>query len=155
MSTTTVSNWDIASNLNDWTLCYNASYLDYDVATTSSNLTACSFGDDYYVFVGAVNNSWSEIYIGAYGPSSVLTTTTASTSTAYKPSWDDYPSYNVFWYNYPSKSFGFAQKSKIDLWFQADYHNFDNNERLSWELDTYSPGFRAGNLYLYTDLRNF
>ena len=149
-----VHNWDIASNLDDWTICYNEPYSDI---TTTSDFSSCQTGDDYYIFLGArSSSSSSDIYVGAYAPSSVLTTITSSKTTAYKPSWNANPSYNVYWYNYPTQSFGFAGSSIIDL-NTADLAdsstNYDDNTRLSWFLDqSMWGGYRAGtNILGYTN----
>jgi hypothetical protein len=50
----------------------------------------------------------------------------------------------VYWYMVDSKSFGFAEKSDIDL-CTADMCDSDSVYRLSWHL-TGSSGFRAANL---------
>ena len=146
MSMDIVKNIDILTELNGWTLCYDVIYA---TATTTSDLSSCAQGDDYYVFVGAKKNSSStNVYIGAFAPNSVLTITTSSTSIAYKPTLNGY---NVYWYNYPSNSFGFAPNSTINL-NSADivnrYGNQDN--RLSWHLTT-GGGWRAGK---YTELNS-
>ena len=83
-SNTVVNDWSIATNLDDWSTCY---YQPYSDITSASDLLSCPIGDNYYVFVGAKETSASStIYIGAYAYSSVLSTTTSSTTTAYLPS---------------------------------------------------------------------
>ena len=114
-SNTVVNDWSIATYLNGWSICYNHPYSD---ATSTSDLLSCPRGENHYIFVGAKETSASStISIGAYASSSVLNTTTPSTTTAYLPSWTDYPSYEVYWYNFPTKSFGFAASSTIIQFF--------------------------------------
>ena len=137
-----VKNIDISSYLDDWTRCYGVSY---STATTTADLLSCAKGDAYYIFVGAKKNSSSQnIYLGAFAPNSVLTTNTSSNRTAYKPSLL-ISGYNVYWYNYPYKSFGFAPNSTIYL-NAADLVNRygDQDNRLSWHLDIQQAGCRAG-----------
>jgi hypothetical protein len=50
----------------------------------------------------------------------------------------------VYWYNTPSKSFGFAPNATITQ-KTADVFDRASTLRLSWHLDSYT-GFRLGNL---------
>ena len=133
------------SNLNNWTLCYHAPY-NSAMGTTITSLPNCETGDDYLIFVAAKESSSSEnAYVGAYGPSSVLTINTDSTSIAYKPSMTQYPGYNVYWYNnidLSQGSFGFSPNATIDLGV-GDGFDPSNEQRLSWRLEGYG-GRRAG-----------
>merc|ERR1712113_682027 len=75
---------------------------------------------------------------------------------AYKPIfYESNPNYNVYWYNYPSNSFGFTTNSTIwldsDRLYSADFFDSDDDDRLSWNMDG-TGGMRAGtNLWLYNN----
>ena len=142
-----VNDWPI-SRMNGWTLCYDEPYSDY---TNQSSFSSCLTGDGYSLFVGAKENSTSEkFYIGAYGPSSVITTNTSNDSSAYLPSWHE--GYNVYWYYYPGQSFGYAPIATVIL-DSADVYDFSDIQRLSWHTHFGADrgsfrvgGYRAGDI---------
>eukprot|EP01083_Nonionella_stella_P086425 240119_1 len=162
-----LTEWLVETNIEElsqtgWTKCYLEAYSD---ATSSSKLTAdCPTEEGYSLFVGAYDTNDGSV-IGATAPSNVLTTITRSQTLAYRPQgpwilfWPDYSSY---WYNYPTKSFGFSTATPyIDLQ-DADIAPNDCcgltwNERLSWYLDGDTGGYRAplltedltNNTYMY------
>ena len=152
-----VNNYNIEENLiaNNWTRCYLSPYnAELSINTL---LSSCPTGNDYYLFFGALATSTSfTVYVGAMGPSSVLNGYTSSYNYAYKPEAfsTQNPSYNVYWYNYPSKLFGFAPITTIDLQYcrftysgcQYHYDYYDSNdvERMSWAVDQSATGGRAG-----------
>eukprot|EP01083_Nonionella_stella_P049997 133115_1 len=121
-----VHNWNIKINLieNGWTQCYREKYSTY--TTISALISNCPIGEDYYMFVGALpRNDSIFAWLGAYGPSNVLATTTTSTTNAYRPSkYDTSPKYNVHWYNIQSKAFGFASTSTIDVIRRSGYYEW-------------------------------
>eukprot|EP01084_Bolivina_argentea_P124179 220052_1 len=110
-------NYDLNNLINNgWSRCYLKSYAS--TLNIDTLITSCQTGTDYYLFVGALTSSTSTTaHIAAMGPSHVLTGYTSTGYTAYKPVpfSNENPSYNVYWYNYPSKSFGFSPDSYIRI----------------------------------------
>eukprot|EP01083_Nonionella_stella_P204502 745441_1 len=96
------------------------------------------------------------IYTGAMAPSQVLTGYTGSTSVAYlpEPFATQNPGYNVYWYNYPKRSFGFAPTSSISIYStnsidRADRVSTNGDARLSWRVVGYGYiGGRAGTFWI-------
>ena len=115
-----------------YTVCYQATYA---TSTTSSDLSSCSGGASY--FVGAISSAYPTIIsVGAFGTSGIFTAT-YSTSVAY------YDSQGAYWYDYPGKSFGFADNSAVTL-NTCDTASTDCVSRLCWHLDQNVGGYRAG-----------
>ena len=134
-----VNNWDISTHLDGWSICYDAPYSDNTMPSSFSN---CPNTTDYWIFVGAKRNiSSPNSYVGAYGPSSVLSTYTDNRTTAFKSS----PLSNVYWYNGISnhRSFGFAPTSSVNL-INCDNSHLDDNSRLCWHYNHGPGGWRAG-----------
>ena len=141
-----MENYDI-SNLQGWTRGY---YKPYSHKTTSDELKSiCDNSDNIIIFVGGIKkDSPNNIILGAFGSSDTLHNYTDSTSIAYIPSKWKQSKYNVYWYHYNQKSFGFSKESKIVL-NAADFIDkhtvFDafSQFRLSWHLDG-RGGWRIG-----------
>eukprot|EP01083_Nonionella_stella_P052575 139451_1 len=152
-----VRNYNIKENLldNGWTRCYLKPYSDSLEIDTL--ISSCPTGTDYYLFVGAMATDDSvTIYTGAMAPSQVLTGYTGSTSVAYlpEPFATQNPGYNVYWYNYPKRSFGFAPTSSINIYStnsidRADRVSTNGDARLSWRVVGYGYiGGRAGTFWI-------
>eukprot|EP01083_Nonionella_stella_P052573 139449_1 len=155
-----VRNYNIKENLldNGWTRCYLKPYSDSLEIDTL--ISSCPTGTDYYLFVGAMATDDSvTIYTGAMAPSQVLTGYTGSDSVAYlpEPFATQNPGYNVYWYNYPKRSFGFAPTSSINIAFTSTskYNYADHmsttsvNVRLSWRVvGSGRVGGRAGTFWI-------
>eukprot|EP01084_Bolivina_argentea_P173570 300646_1 len=152
-----VHDYNITENLiNDgWTRCYFEAYSSHTSITQL--ISHCPYGDDYYVFVGALSNSTSPVaYIGAFTTSISLISHTASKTNASIPFGMDNNTYHVYWYNFNGQSLGFSSESKIDLSYTygGDVQNTaTDNDRLSWSIHSYKysnnpiinyGGYRAG-----------
>eukprot|EP01083_Nonionella_stella_P009781 28030_1 len=131
-----------------WSVCYFQWYTHY---TSLSYLQSrCPTGGNYYLFIGAIDlyAETGEIYVGAFGPGSVLSNYTLSQKKAYKPLiFSNDSNYKVYWYNYPLHSFGFAPSEHVRL-NAADMWDANNEDRLSWRMDGNRAGFRAGSYEL-------
>eukprot|EP01083_Nonionella_stella_P036066 98422_1 len=140
---------------NGWSECYSGPY--HHPISLYTLIANCPTTDDYYLFIGAYDsNDHSEWAVwGAYGPSDILTTLTNSSSLAYLPKgkWNlyDYP-YDVHWYNYPTKSFGFVEGYNDVSGYRhinlsdagADMSPITEDiYRLSWHMDGDIGGYRA------------
>ena len=142
-----VQNHDIDSNLiaNGWSRCFFEGYSQ--VTTMSSVLNSCPIDDDIFVFVGAISTSNStSASLGAYAPSSVLSTITASKYKAEIPLLLEGTGYNVYWYNYYQQAFGFAPSSGISLTspYGGDTQDHTSGKRLSWStIGINFGGYRA------------
>ena len=141
--------YPLADLINDgWTLCYQNNYAD---GNTLAQLTGlCPTGEDYYLFVGALQNVNSDnVFVGAFGPSSVLTTRTHDQYVAVKPNeLVSDPDYHVWWHNSDAtwingNSFGFSADQAINL-FQADTQTLNYQYRLSWHMDINFGGWVGG-----------
>ena len=145
-----VHNYHIGSHLisNGWTRCY---YEEYGVATTIiSIMTQCPMGDDVRLFFGALSTSASTFaYIGAYGPSSVVSQITGDVYAAEIPLLLQGTGYNVYWYNYYRNSIGFSPIQDVALTENFGGDDYDKtsgdtiNDRLSWSTDPGWGGYRA------------
>ena len=128
-------NYPISSlTTNGFTVCYQATYA---TPTTSSDLASCYGCSGNLYFVGAISSTNpANIAVGAFGTSKIFTAT-YSTLSAY------YDSLGAYWYDYPGKSFGFADNSSV---FLTSCDNVDSGcaSRLCWHLDQNAGGYRAG-----------
>eukprot|EP00486_Rosalina_sp_Unknown_P000341 CAMPEP_0201566810 /NCGR_PEP_ID=MMETSP0190_2-20130828/6897_1 /ASSEMBLY_ACC=CAM_ASM_000263 /TAXON_ID=37353 /ORGANISM="Rosalina sp." /LENGTH=491 /DNA_ID=CAMNT_0047986041 /DNA_START=104 /DNA_END=1579 /DNA_ORIENTATION=- len=129
---------------NGWIKCYQNSYSDGN--SLNQLQTLCPTGTDYYLFVGALENVNSQtVHVGAFGPSSVLTTRTYSQSVAVKPTeLENDVNYNVYWHNSVStwssgNAFGFSPQPEVHL-SSADVQSVNVNYRLSWHMDIGTVG---------------
>ena len=99
---------------NGWERCYFQHHSE--TMTTDDIMTSCEMGDDIRLFVGTLPTIYSTSFlIGAYGPSSVLSTVTSSTTTAEIPPLLQGTGYNVYWYNYYNMAFGFSPSATISI----------------------------------------
>jgi len=103
-----------------------------EVAVDADGLGEC-------VLVGARHSDDDETFfrIAAFGRTEYALMETQSTSDA---NYDR----NVFWYNVPGKSFGFASMPQISLQPMDILLSDSDDERLSWVLDSNEGGYRAG-----------
>eukprot|EP01084_Bolivina_argentea_P296525 510705_1 len=147
MSNNIVNNWHINTYLtnNGWRRCYDESYETITLINTV--IDQCPMGDDYYVFMAVVPNFASTfIYLGAFAPSSVISSYTTSTTNAKIPDALENTEYSVYWYNHYLNSFGFAPIKDISLTFSAggDQQDIDSDgSRVSWSNKGYG-GYRTG-----------
>ena len=148
------------SNLEDngWTRCYHEFY-GTALRGTAVLQNACPTGPDSYIFVGAsLVSDPNNVIVGAYGPGSILTTITTSSSAASKPTgYESDAKYDVWWYNRQDYSFGFSAHQQINLG-SADWGGSDNHLRLSWHTHTWfaEGGFRAGDtIWLNSDVTHY
>ena len=123
----TVSLSDLAQN--GCRACYSRLYSD---PTTTSSLDSCA---GPVLFVGARVDSSSTFTLGAYGHSvNVLSRTSINTP---------HLSNGVYWYLTPFSSFGFLRDNNL-VQSSADIGLTFPESRLSWHLDQYVGGYRAG-----------
>ena len=121
-------------NAKGYIKCYDQ---PYSFSTSSAELAACS--GSQYVFVGAKSTCDATTFaVGAYGITSKVFGTTASTSTAYQDA-----AGGAFWYRVSGASFGFASSSSVTL-NSCDTSSLDCSSRLCWHLDQNVGGYRAG-----------
>ena len=151
-----VYNWHINTYLvnNGWTECYDEAFNEYS-GTYQLNI-ACPTGDDIYIFMGAMPNRYSTFsYMGAYGPSRIISDHTHSIEVADIPLDLQGTGYNVYWYNYYEQAIGFSSSEDISLNFVYGGDTEDSStgltidERLSYSLEPTRGGHRVG---LYTQL---
>lgn len=106
--------------------------------TNTSNLNKCMGDPNAMVVVGALyGTSATTVKIGGGGMAKNVFAETTSTSTA---SFND----NVYWYNVPTKSFGFVGGTYSIFLSPADTYSTTDTTRLSWNLDNELGGYRAG-----------
>ena len=146
-----VHNWHLNTYLvnNGWTLCYDEGFYGptdlHDV-----HLSGCPAGDDVYIFMGAKSSTFSNYaYIGAYGPSAVISDYSSSTIVAAIPWYLEGTGYNVYWYSYYKQAYGFSSSEAISLTSSfggdvEDRSGITSNERLSFSLNPSYGGYRAG-----------
>ncbi len=89
--------------------------------------------------MGARQVSSDKFRLGGYGISDAVFHATTSMYTAYENN-------GVFWYNYVGRSFGFSPNENVYL-NSADTSSDSANDRMSWEIDNGSGGYRAGSYY--------
>ena len=116
-------------------VCYAVTY---DMVTNDTDIDQCT---GPILFVGASRPWDSTFLLGAYGLSSEIHIRTELN----KP----HLSNGVKWYFTPGKSFGFLDSRASLNQLSADYQGNYSDSRLSWHLDNYSGGYRAG---AYVDL---
>ena len=153
-----VHNWHINTYLvnNGWTKCYDENFAI--TSGTTELLNACPTGDNYYIFMGAMPSYFATFaYIGAYGPSHVISDYTSSITLATIPFNQQGTSYDVYWYNYYEQAIGFSPTKDVLLTENFGGDDYDKlsgstrNNRLSFSLHDDWDGYRAG---VYTDLIN-
>eukprot|EP01084_Bolivina_argentea_P256734 432356_1 len=166
-SETVVHNWNVTTLINNgWTQCYSYGfYTTGPNSTIEATLDSCPTEYDSYFFVGTLESLHStNVILGAFGPSSVLSEYSRSKKTAFLPNVYNTTSYSVYWYNYPVYlasgigAFGFS--SIPEIWISIIYSgyqytiiagdtkdsfkNINNSEdRLSWSW--LNGGYRVGN----------
>ena len=145
----------LSNLINDgWKPCFQDKYSTNNTLNELQN--SCPIGSDYYLFVGALEYIDScYVHIGAFGPSSILTTRTHSRDLAIKPNEliNDI-NYTVWWYNTIANwtndndignSFGFSSVSQVYL-IPVDYSPSNIEYRLSWSIDSDIGGYSAGDV---------
>eukprot|EP01084_Bolivina_argentea_P233101 392672_1 len=180
-----VSNYNLKENLIEkgWTQCYFAPYGQYTSIDTLISLcinqTHIDSTSDLFLFIGALPTPSSiAAFVGAKGPSTVLTHYTQSLDRAYfAPTSTIMPATTFCFYNYHSRSFGFAPRyvyytssgrtiytnyCKIDVDANfvsqscngintyvryADRNDVCATNRLSWRVDQPYTGGRAGSFW--------
>ena len=111
-------------------VCYN---VPYSTATSTADIIQCTGPT---LFVGAMQYGASSFLLGAFGSSSEIQTRTLQNVPHF--------SNGVNWYLTPGQSFGFLD-SRASLDQNSADTRWDYSEsRLSWHLDTYNGGYRAG-----------
>ena len=101
--------------------------------TSTADIDQCT-GPSLYV--GAMRYGASSFLLGAFGSSSEIQTRTELN----KP----HVFNGVNWYFTAGQSFGFLDIRASLNQNSADYQGDYSESRLSWHLDTYSGGYRAG-----------
>ena len=111
-------------------VCYNVTY---STVTSTADIDQC-IGPSLYV--GAMRYGASSFLLGAFGSSLEIQTRTELN----KP----HVFNGVNWYFTAEQSFGFLDIRASLNQYSADYQGDYSESRLSWHLDTYSGGYRAG-----------
>ena len=117
-------------------VCYKDTYAGQ---TNSNDISSCA---GPVLFVGAQNDNWSSIYLGAFGLASEVQRSTERDT--------PHLSNGVYWYFTSGQSFGFLGDTSLQQ-NGADIGTTNPDSRLSWHLDLGAGGWRAG---AYTYLSN-
>jgi hypothetical protein len=119
------------ASLGQYSLCMDVPYSD---ASTQAKLAACATDPNQFVAVGARQAGSSMLDLVAV----------ARASDVFAQHCDARLANGAYWYNCVGQSFGFAASSSISLNGGADSATDQCEYRLSWNVDSYIGGFRAG-----------
>ncbi|CAF1403987.1 unnamed protein product [Adineta steineri] len=126
----------------NWRILYDQPYGHH---TNTSNLLDAAKSCSNQVLVGARRNATIlQLELAAVGPVNVLQQQTVLNTTV---KYGD-----VYWYSTKTFSFGFSPNNTINQWFADGITDSSSALRLSWLLDQFIGGWRAGStMELYTD----
>jgi hypothetical protein len=113
--------------------CTPCFFVDYNEATTSSDITLC---DGPFLFVGAYNRATNLVQLGGFSAVTEIRTVT--------PINTPHISNGIYWYFTSGYSFGFADSSTINQANADIASDPDAYSRMSWPLDVGYGGYRAG-----------
>ncbi|CAF1245212.1 unnamed protein product [Didymodactylos carnosus] len=130
------------SDLSNWHIVYETTSLHQTTARELRDIA--NYCTNKRIIVGAIDaKSANVLTVAAIGPSEVLALHTPRN----QPAEHD----GVWWYLTPNRSFGFSPTSKIRQ-YRCDIEKSDGDKRLSWCLDGYHGGYRAGNIDCLTEI---
>jgi hypothetical protein len=120
------------ASLGQYSVCMDVPYNDH---SSQAQLAACLDDPDQYVVVGAKLS----------GSSTLALMAVARAREVFARNCDARWVNGAYWYNCVGKSFGFAASSSISLdQSVADTASDQCEYRLSWFVDIYYGGYRAG-----------
>lgn len=127
------------ADLTGWTQCYRTTFADYN-AHPENMVAACTGAN---IMLACQQQGSTTLRVAAHATRAEVFRNTGDRNNVV------HTANGVDWYFSYNYSMGFAPVGEGVSRNSADTRNFNNNNRMSWHTnDSYTPGYRCGNVYL-------